>query len=213
LEIGKALEEAKQKSEKRNFVQSMDLIVNFTGLDLSKPDNRIDLEVVLPKGRGRQLKVCAIAGDELVPEAKRNADRVLTRADVESLGRDKKALKKIADEFDFFLCQADLMPLVGKNLGQVLAPRGKMPKPVPPNIRLDQIVARLRSTVRLKTKGKQLPTIHAVIGTEEMPNEDLLRNAEAVINSLKEKLPNREGNIRSIFIKTSMGPVTKVALR
>ena len=210
MDLLKAIEEAKTKSKKRGFVQSMDLIMNFHSVDFNKPENRIDLEVVLPAGRGKTIKVAVIVGNELIVEAKRVADRVIARDEIDKLGADKKALKKLVTNYDYFLCQTDLMALTGKSLGQVMGPKGKLPKPVPPIAKLEPIIERLRKTVRIKTKGKFLPTLHAIIGTEEMPGEELVKNAEAVIHTVRDKLPNKEGNIRSIYIKTTMGEPVKV---
>jgi len=210
MNLLKTVEEAKSKSKKRGFVQSMDLIMNFHNVDFNKPENRIDLEIVLPAGRGKTIKVAVIVGNELIVEAKRVADRVIARDEIEKLGTDKKTLKKLVSDYDYFLCQTDLMALTGKSLGQVMGPKGKLPKPIPPIAKLEPIIERMRKTVRIKTKGKFLPTLHAIIGTEEMPSEELVKNAEAVIHTVRDKLPNKEGNIRSIYIKTTMGEPVKV---
>ena len=210
MDLLKAIEEAKTKSKKRNFVQSIDMIINFTGIDFNKPENRIDLELALPNGRGKQIKIAVIVGNELIVEAKKAADKVITKDDVTDLGADKKALKKLVSEYDYFLCQTDLMALIGKTLGQVMGPKGKLPKPVPPTAKLGPIIERLKNTVRVKTKGKFLPTLHTVIGTEEMPNDQLVKNAEAVIYAIRDRLPNKEGNFRSIYLKTTMGEPVKV---
>ncbi len=206
----KAIKEAKEKAKKRNFIQSVELILNFERVDFSKTENRIDLTVTLPKGRGKELKIAVIAGNELIPEAKANADKVLTEEDVKKLGKNKKEAKKLASEYHSFVCQANLMPIVGKELGQVLGPRGKMPSPVPPNAKLAPLIKRLKNSVRIRTKGKFLPTLHVPIGTEEMSEEDLAENAKAVYNAVIQKLPQKEGNIKSVYVKTSMGPSVKV---
>lgn len=41
------------------------------------------------------------------------------------MGKDRKGAKKIANQHDFFVAQADMMPLVGRFLGPVLGPRKK----------------------------------------------------------------------------------------
>jgi len=110
------------------------------------------------------------------------------------------------------LCQAELMPTVGKALGQVLATRGKMPKPVPGNAKLEPLIKRNEKTIALRSKGKFLPTLHCIVGTEEMPDEDLSANATEIINSLKSTLPNKEANIKSVLFKTTMGTPVKVEL-
>lgn len=208
----KAIEEATSKSEKKKFIQTVDLILNIKGVDFSKPENRIDLEISLPAGRGKPVKVAIIAGDELMIEAKKAGDKVITKEDIQKIAADKKVLKKLAKDYDYFIAQSDLMVLIGKNFGPVLAPRGKMPKPVPGNAKLQPMIDRYKKLVRVKTKGKFLPTFHAPIGTEEMKKEDLEKNADAVISSVIKKLPNKTGNIKSIFVKTTMGPIARVQL-
>ena len=212
MEFEKVIEETKSKSKSRKFVQTIDLIVNLTGVDFSKPDNRINVDVVLPKGRGKPVKVGIITGDELNAESKKYGAVVIKKEEIEGLGKNKKKLKKIVKECNYFLCQADLMPAVGKAFGQVLAPQGKMPKPVPGNAKLEPLIKRNEKVVALRSKGKFLPTLHTIIGTEEMSNADLNENANEVVNTLKAQLPNKEANIKSIYIKASMGPIVKVEL-
>ncbi len=206
--IVKAVGEARKASKKRNFTQSCDLAINLRAIDMSKPENRLNEEVVLPKGRGKHVKVAIIAGDELALAAKEHADMVITKEELEELAKDKKKAKKIANDIDFFIAQAELMPLIGRFLGPVLGPRGKMPKPVPPNAPIAAIVERLRRTVRLRTKDK--PVIHVAVGSEDMSDEDIAQNVEAVLSHLERKLDKGMGNIKSVYIKTTMGPSVRV---
>jgi large subunit ribosomal protein L1 len=208
MELEEAIEKAKTESKQRNFVQSIDLFINLKNVDLSKQENKINLELFLPKGRGKDRKVALIAGDELAASSKGKVDRIISKQELEKL--DKKKAKKLANEFHFFISETSLMPVVGRFMGQALGPRGKMPKPVPPNANVEPLVKRLKNTVLVKTKGKDLPVLHCAIGTENMDREDLKVNAETVLNALKEKLPQREQNVKSIMVKTTMGPVVRV---
>ncbi len=203
-----AVRAAREASKKRNFVQSFDLAVNLRDIDMSKPENRLNEEVVLPGGRGKPVRVGVIAGDELAMAAKEHADLLITKEELQELAKDRKKAKKVAESADFFIAQADLMPLVGRVLGPILGPRGKMPKPVPPNAPLQNIIARLRNTVRLRTKDK--PVLHVAVGTEEMKDEDVAKNIEAVLTHLERKLDAGMGGIKSIYLKTTMGQSVKV---
>jgi large subunit ribosomal protein L1 len=205
--ILKALREVKEKQKERRFLQSIDLAVNLN-LDMSKPENRLNEEVLLPNGRGKKVKVAVIAGGELALQAKKVADRVITKEELAELAKDKKLAKKLAREVDFFIAQADMMPLIGKTLGPVLGPRGKMPKPVPVNADIAPIVGRLRKTVRLRTKDK--PVIHVAVGTEKMEDKKLAENVEAVMRFLERKLEKGYGNIKSVYLKSTMGPSVKI---
>jgi len=125
-EIMEAVKKAKEQSKPRNFTQSIDIIVNIKDLDVKKPENRFDEEVALPNGRGKEVRIGFIADGELAVQAKNaGIDLVVTKADLEEIGKDRKQAKKIANANDFFVAQADMMPLVGRFLGPVLGPRKK----------------------------------------------------------------------------------------
>ena len=206
-DVLKAIKEAKEKQKKRGFTQSIDLAINL-GIDASKPENRLNEEVILPAGRGREIKVAVVAEGELALQAKKVADRVITREELSELAKDKKEAKKLAKEYEFFIAQADMMPLVGKTLGTVLGPRGKMPKPVPANADIAPLVERLRRTVRIRTKDK--PVLHVGVGTEDMDEAKVAQNVEAVMRLLERKLEKGYDDIKSVYLKTTMGPSVKV---
>lgn len=206
-DILKALKEAKGKGGTRKFLQTIDLAVNLN-LDMGKPENRLNEELMLPNGRGKKVKIGVIADGELAHQAKKVADRVITKEELTELAKDKTAAKKIVNSIEFFIAQADMMPLVGKHLGAILGPRGKMPKPVPVNAPIAPVVERLRKTIRLRTKDN--PVVHAIVGTEEMEDKLLVQNVEAVMQYLERKLENGYNDIRSAYLKTTMGNGVKL---
>lgn len=130
--ILEAVERAIKEAKERKFKQSVELLIGLRDLDLKKPENRINTEVVLPHGRGKEVKVGVIASGDLLQKGKEMGLETISKEDLQKLAEDKRRAKKLAKRIDFFIAQADLMPLVGRFLGPVLGPRGKMPKPVPP---------------------------------------------------------------------------------
>ena len=208
-EILEAVKKAKDESKPRNFTQSVDVVINIKDLDVKKPENRIDEEVFLPKGRGKQVKIAFIADGELAVQAKNaGADLVITKSELEEMGKNRKDAKKIANQYNFFVAQADLMPLVGRFLGPVLGPRKKMPKPVPASAKPDPILERLKSTVKIRIKDQ--PVIQAMVGSHEMDDEMIAENIEAVLGILDRNLEKGRNQIKSMYVKTSMGPVVRV---
>ena len=208
-EILEAVKKAKDESKPRNFTQSVDVVINIKDLDVKKPENRIDEEVFLPKGRGKEVKIAFIADGELAVQAKNaGADLVITKSELEDMGKNRKDAKKIANQYNFFVAQADLMPLVGRFLGPVLGPRKKMPKPVPANAKPDPILERLKSTVKIRIKDQ--PVIQAMVGSHEMEDEMIAENIEAVLGILDRNLEKGRNQIKSMYVKTSMGPVVRV---
>jgi len=208
-EILEAVKKAKDESKPRNFTQSVDVVINIKDLDVKKPENRIDEEVFLPKGRGKEVKIAFIADGELAVQAKNaGADLVITKSELEEMGKNRKDAKKIANQYNFFVAQADLMPLVGRFLGPVLGPRKKMPKPVPASAKPDPILERLKSTVKIRIKDQ--PVIQAMVGSHEMDDEMIAENIEAVLGILDRNLEKGRNQIKSMYVKTSMGPVVRV---
>ncbi len=203
------LKEAKSKSKKRKFSQTWDLLINLTGIDLKKPENRFNVEFALPEGRGKDIKV-AVFADAVAAEAEKHADHVIRKEEIESLGKDKKKVRKLTKEYEWFLAEAPLMPLIGKTLGPVLAPRGKMPKPVPPK-GIEPLIQLARRSIRIALKTT--PVIQVPVGTEAMTDENVIKNTESVYNFIKDKLPKGRANIRNVFIKLTMGKPVKLEMK
>ena len=202
MAVQKAVEDANAK--KRNFVETVELAINLKDIDLSVPKNRITDDIILPYGRGKDVHVCVIGGGELALKAKGVADTVITPEELQTIADDKKQAKKIAIKTDYFIAEAPLMAVVGKKLGTVLGPRGKMPKPIPPGADPTAMVDNLRKTVSVRTKDRM--TFHAPVGTVNMPAEELAENIEVILKRVELKLEKGRMNIDSAYVKTTMGP-------
>ena len=196
------------KNTKRNFVQSVDVSITLRDLDFKQPESRIRTEVALPKGRGKPTQIGVFAEGDMAQQAKKQKLDVYSKDDIEELGKNRKKAKQIAETHEFFVAQADLMPLIGRMLGPVLGRRNKMPKPIPPVAPLEPLVTKLRDTIAMDSKNN--PVVHCYVGTEKMSEDDLAENALAVINTVERMLPRGEGNISSIHMKTSMGKPVRV---
>ncbi len=203
-----AVKKALDSSKKRNFVETVDISINLKDIDLSVPKNRVQDDVILPNGRGRPVKVCVIGGNEMVAKAKAVADRTLTADELGKIADDKKAAKKMAAEFDYFIAEAPLMPTVGKRLGIVLAPRGKMPRPIAPGADPKPFIETLRKTITVRSKDRK--TFHTAVGTAAMTPEQIAENVDAVLKRLITKLERGQMNIGSVYVKTTMGPSERV---
>lgn len=207
--INKAIKKVRESATKRKFKQSVDLTINLKDVDPSKPESKINLEVPLPKQVPKPVKICALAyGDTALRAKEGGVDRVVEREEIEALGADKKKARKLASQFDFFLARSDLMSLIGKNLGPVLGPRGKMPTPVAPTANLAPVIERLKRVVKLKVS--RVPSLHLRVGTETMKDEEIAENVQAVLDALTGKLERGDRNIRSVYLKTTMGPSVKL---
>ena len=204
--VEKILEESKKLD--RKFKQNIDVVINLKNLDLNNPKNRIDEDIILPQGRGSKTKIALFASGELALKSKKHVDLLIKPEEIEDLSNDKKSFKKITDSHDFFIAEAPLMPTIGKTLGTILGPRGKMPKPVPPTADVSGLVKNLRNTVKIRSKSSK--TFHTLAGNEEMPKEDIAENIDTIIKRLEGKLERGRMNIGSIYIKTTMGSSERI---
>lgn len=200
--------EALSKATERKFPETVELSVNLKDLDLTVPKNRLEDEVPLPKGRGKTVKVAVFGSPELCQKIRGVADLVVSAGELDDFAKDKKNVKKVVSEIDFFLAEAPLMPTIGKRLGVVLGPRGKMPRPVPPGSDPTNLVNALKRSIRIRSKGNR--TFHAPVGTRGMKPEEIAQNVDAVLARIVGKLERGRTNIESVYVKTTMGPAVRL---
>jgi|TARA_B100001013_G_C24455385_1_gene381322 large subunit ribosomal protein L1 len=70
------------------------------------------------------------------------------------------------------------------------------------------IAAGLKDTAIVRSRDRI--TFHTAMGSREQGVDDLTANAMEIWNRVTGKLERGAGNIRSCYIKTSMGPSIKV---
>lgn len=206
--IQKAVSKAIDSAPTRNFRESIDLAVNLKDVDLSNPENRIDREIILPNGRGKEIKVGVFGSGELALQARKKADTVIEPDEIDSIAEDSKEAKELAEEHEFFLAEPPLMPVIGRSLGAILGPKGKMPNPVTPDKDLGGTIDSLKRTVHVRSKDRR--TFHAPVGTVSMDVEDISENIDTVMKRIISSLERRENSIDSIYVKTTMGPAVKI---
>ena len=205
--ITEAITLALEAKGKRKFTQSVEMIVNFRNIDFTKAESRLNLDILLPKGKGKDQKVVVFADGQMSFEAKgAGAAEVIDGAGIQKLAADKGRLAIMSKSCEF-IAQPSLMITVGKSLGQVLGARGRLPRPVTGNVK-DAIV-QAKSRVRMVSKGKYLPVAQCLIGSEAMPVADLAENFSAVFEKVQARAT--EPNIKSVYVKLTMGAPVKVA--
>ena len=191
-ELAELIQEAKKSEKERKFKQSLELYITFKDIDVKK-GFALNEVIQLPKQMSQPAKICVMASGDMGIKAKSaNADEVI-------------------DKYDFFLADTKLMANVGKLLGQLLGPRGKMPTPVPFNAPIESFLSRYKSSIRVRLKNSL--SLSCKIGDETMDEKDLAANAITIINAIEKKLPNGDKNIRKFMVKTTMGKAIKLEMK
>jgi large subunit ribosomal protein L1 len=202
------VKEAIEKAPKRKFSESIEIAVNLRDMDMSVPGNRLNEEIILPRGRGKVQRIAVIGSGEMALKAKGVADVIIQPDEIESIADDRRGARKLVRSVDFFIAEAPLMPTVGRRLGVFLGPPGKMPRPVPPGSDPSGLVENLRNTVRVRSRDKT--TFHIPVGSSTMSPEDVTANIVEVMRRIESKTPRGPGNIGSVYVKTTMGPSVRI---
>jgi len=156
----------------------------------------------------RENKICAfLEGNN--PDV----DRVIGRLELPKIN-DKKEIKTIARDYDFFISSIKLMPQIATSFGKTLGPLGKMPNPKfngvlakeEPSL-IKDVVSKLRKMISIKPKET---SIKVAVGKEDMKDEDINENVNAVYNSLMVIMTKE--NVKSMLIKFTMSKPVKLKI-
>ena len=210
-QLAELVKKGKGQSKETKFTQSVEVLISLKEVDPKKTDLNINEIVYLPHPTTKQARVCFIGSGDLAVRAKNSkANLVLDAAQLENYGGSKRDAKKLARSYDFFLADTALMPRVGKVLGQALGPKGKIPSPVPPNSPIEDMIKRMRTAIRVRSRGSL--GVMAKVGDSQLSEADLAENILAVVNVVSKKLPNGDRNIKTVMVKTTMGKPAKQAV-
>ena len=192
--VTEALSKATERKE-RKFSETVELSVNLKDLDLTVPKNRLEDDVPLPQGRGRAVKIAVFGSPELCQKMRGVADLVVPANELDEFAKDKKNVKKVVSDVDFFLAEATLMPTIGKRLGVVLGRAGRC-RARAPGSDPTNLVNALKRSIRIRSKGNR--TFHAPVGTRAMKPEEIAQNVDAVLARIVGKLERGRTNIESV---------------
>ena len=205
-QLTEMIKTVKADAKQRKFKQALEIIITFKDIDVKKGFALNEI-VQLPK-TSSPAAVCVMATGDMSTKAKAaKADAVIGTEELDKFAANKRESRKFINKYDFFLADTKIMPVVGKVLGQLLGPRGKMPVPVPFDAPIESFLQRFRSSIKVRVRSSL--SLSCKFGDETMDDADLAINAHAVVSAVEKKLPNGEKNIKRIMIKTTMGKPTK----
>lgn len=204
-ELKKALTELR-KDKERKFNQTLDLIVNLQKFDLKK--DIINLFIQVPY-KIKDKKICAFLSTKY--------PGLDTITDIQfKKYSNKKELRNLEKEYDFFISQASLMPRVATVFGRVLGPSGKMPSPQLGIISEanEKVIKELKEKINhnIKIRSKEA-SIKLGIGKYSMKDEEIIENITTVYNSLLKSLSKGKDNIKNIELKFTMSKPRKIQLK
>jgi large subunit ribosomal protein L1 len=190
-----------QKVKFAKFDETVELAMRL-GVDPKHADQMVRGTVVLPHGLGKSKRVLAIAGADKQKDAK--------EAGADFVGGEE-LVEKIQGgwmDYDAVVATPDMMRAVGK-LGKVLGPRGLMPNPKTGTVTPDIAKAvREIKAGKVEFRVDKTGIVHAPVGKVSFPTQNLVENAQALIESVVKAKPSAAKGkyLRSVTLSSTMGP-------
>tara|TARA_Y100000310_G_C20556088_1_gene750584 strand:+ start:68 stop:856 length:789 start_codon:yes stop_codon:yes gene_type:complete len=212
--ILETIKKTREITKKRKFSQTFDLIVNLQQINPKKADEKVDLFVTLKHQKSKKPKITGLVDKELETKSKEAFQQTVLKEEFSKYKGNKILLKKLTNSSDYFVAQANLMGEIASVFGKTFGPKGKMPNPkagcvVPPVIpSLMPIAKKLELTARLQTKEEKI--VKTAVGKESLTDEELLENIQVAYNALTHALPNEEHNVKSVYLKLTMGQPVEI---
>jgi large subunit ribosomal protein L1 len=179
------------------------------GIDPRHSDQQVRSTVLLPAGLGKKVRILVFAEGEDA--------RAAEAAGADIIG-DDATLEKIQKEgwleFDAALAVPSMMPKIGR-VARILGPRGLMPNPKAGTVvqsgDLERAIEELKAG-RVEFRNDKTGNLHVPIGKSSFGADQLLANAEAVIDAVNRVKPSgiKGSYVRRITVTPTMGPGIRI---
>jgi large subunit ribosomal protein L1 len=187
------------------FDASVDIHIRL-GVDPRKADQALRGTVSLPHGTGKTKSVLALVTPDKVDEAK--------AAGADYAGLDEY-IQKIQDGWtgvDVIVAMPTVMAQLGR-VGRILGPRGLMPNPKTGTVTMD-VGAAVRDVKggKISFRVDKFGIIHSTVGRVSFSGENLLENANELIQTLVRMKPSTAKGtyVKSVTVASTMSPGIKV---
>lgn len=191
----------------RKFTETVELQIGLKNYDPQR-DKRFSGTVRLPNIPKPQMKLCILADAAHIDQAKAIGLEFMSVDDLKKLNKNKKLIKKLAKKYDCFLASEVLIKQIPRLLGPGLSKAGKFPAPVSHTDSLEDKMAELKSTIKFQLK--KVLCLGVAIGHVQMTEDMLVNNIMLAINFLVSLLKKNWQNVKSLFIKSSMGAPVRI---
>ena len=177
------------------------------GVDGRHADQQVRGAMVLPHGTGKTKKVLVFAKGPKAEEAQAAGADFVGAEDMA-----EKIQKENWFDFDAVVATPDMMGVVGR-LGKILGPRGMMPNPKSGTVTMDltKALADIKAG-KVEYRLDKSNIIHCIIGKKSFTEEQLVENANALIQAIaKAKPAAAKGQyFKSISVAATMSPGVKI---
>lgn len=205
FEVKEAVKKVKELSSAK-FDETIEMHIRL-GVDGRHADQQVRGATVLPHGTGKTKKVLVFAKGAKAEAAE--------QAGADFVGAEDLAQKIQSEnwfDFDVVVATPDMMGVVGR-LGRVLGPKGLMPNPKSGTVTMDVTKALEEIKAgKVEYRLDKANIIHVIIGKKSFTEEQLVENANALLNAIAKAKPSAAKGqyFKSVTIASTMSPGVKV---
>merc|ERR1739845_216355 len=191
-----------QETKKRKFVETIDLQIGLKNYDPQK-DKRFSGTVKLRHIPSPKFSVCIFGDQQHCDEAKSMGIPHMSADDLKKLNKQKKLVKKLAKKYDAFLASESLIKQIPRLLGPGLNKAGKFPTMLTHQDDMLGKVNDIKATIKFQMK--KVLCLNVAVGNVGMTEDQLVQNMNLAINFLVSLLKKNWQNVKSLYIKSTMG--------
>jgi ribosomal protein L1 len=204
--VEKALTEVLKEIDenKKKFKQSIDFITVLRPRK-NKSETPLDSVVSLPNNV-REIKTCAFVDKDMITKANGVFSKAILKDDFQTF--DKKAIRKLIKENDYFFAEASIMAPMAAKFGKQLTAANKMPNPktntiITPDMDLKAQAKKVENLVKINTKKSNAISIK--VGNQDSKKENIIDNVMSIYSFIKPNLLNGDASIKHMYLKPTMG--------
>ncbi|XP_077493806.1 large ribosomal subunit protein uL1-like [Amblyomma americanum] len=199
--VNAVLQESARKH--RKFLETVELQIALKNYDPQK-DKRFSGTVELKHIPRPKFQVCILGDQQHCDEAKANNLACMDTEALKKLNKSKKLVKKLAKKYDAFMASKSLIKQIPRLLGPGLNKAGKFPTLLTHNESMMAKLDEVKATIKFQMK--KVLCLAVAVGNVKMSPDELAQNINLAINYLVSMLKKNWQNIRSLHIKSTMGP-------
>merc|ERR1712088_913324 len=204
--VAEVLKHAKE-TKKRKFMETIDLQIGLKNYDPQK-DKRFSGTVKLRHVPRPKFSVCMFGDQQHCDEAKAKGIPYMSAEDLKKLNKDKKKVKKLAKKYDAFMASESLIKQIPRLLGPGLNKAGKFPSLLTHQDDIEAKINDMKSTIKFQMK--KVLCLNVAVGNTTMTEDELVSNIHLAVNFLVYLLKKHWQNVRSLYIKSTMGPAQRL---
>lgn len=154
------------------------------------------------------MKVCVLGDQQHMDEASANGVPCMDAEALKKLNKNKKLVKKLSKKYDAFLASDTLIKQIPRILGPGLNKAGKFPTVLTHGESMTSKVDEVKATIKFQMK--KVLCLAVCVGHVNMSKEELQGNIILAVNFLVSLLKKNWQNVRSLYIKNTMGPSHRI---